>query len=69
MASDRLLSLQARVDHARDQLQAELNKGEARDKSLVISYEKLIAGLEGELKTCTYTAGKLVQLGLTMQEQ
>ncbi len=64
MASDRLLFLQARLDHARDQLEAELKKSEARDKGLVISYEKLISGLEGELKSWTHTAGKLPSWGL-----
>ncbi len=63
MASDRLLFLQARLDRARDQLEAELNRGEARDNSLVISYEKLISGLEGELKNCIHTAGKLPSWG------
>ena len=63
MASDRLLFLQARLDHAREQLEAELKKGEARDKSLVNSYEKLISGLEGELKNWTHTAGTLLSWG------
>ncbi|KAL0043225.1 hypothetical protein WJX82_009851 [Trebouxia sp. C0006] len=62
MASDRLLILQARLDHARDELEVELQKGEARDKSLVISYEKLISGLEGELKNWTHTADTIVDV-------
>ncbi len=68
MASNRLLTLQARVDVAQDQLQAELNKGNARDKSLVLSYEMIIAELEGELKLYTSRAGKLVQMGLMLTQ-
>lgn len=40
MDSNRVLVVQIRLDGARDKLQAELDKGAARDKSLVASYEK-----------------------------
>ncbi len=50
MASSRVLAVQTRLDAARDKLQVELDKGAARDKSLVTSYEKSIEGLENELK-------------------
>ncbi len=60
MASNRVLAVQARLDAARDKLQAELDKGAARDKSLVTSYEKSIEELKDELKLHALTAGELV---------
>ncbi|DBA95782.1 TPA: hypothetical protein ACH3X1_001335 [Trebouxia sp. C0004] len=57
MDSSRVLAVQARLDAARDKLQAELDKGAARDKSLVTSYEKSIEELKDELKMHTSTVG------------
>ncbi|DBA90937.1 TPA: hypothetical protein ACH3X1_016147 [Trebouxia sp. C0004] len=56
MDSSRVLAVHARLDAARDKLQAELDKGAARD-SLVTSYEKSIEGLKDELKMHTSTVG------------
>ena len=58
MDSTRVLAVQARMDAARDKLQAELDKGAARDKSLVTSYEKSIEELKDELKMHTSTVGE-----------
>jgi len=65
MDSSRVLAVQARLDAARDKLQAELDKGAARDKSLVTSYEKLVTSyeksieeLKDELKMHTSTVGE-----------
>ena len=58
MDSSRVLAVQARLDAARDKLQAELDKGAARDKSLVTSYEKSIEELKDELKMHTSTLGE-----------
>ncbi|KAL3135505.1 hypothetical protein ABBQ38_005985 [Trebouxia sp. C0009 RCD-2024] len=57
MDSSRVLVLQNRLDAARDKLQAELDKGAARDKSLVTSYEKSIEELKVELSMHTPTVG------------
>ena len=65
MGADRQQALQQRVDAARDQLEAELGKGVARDKSLVKSYELLVAGLEEELKIYLSAGGTLNSLGWT----
>ena len=59
MRTDRQQALHQRLDAARDQLEAELGKGVARDKGLVRSYELLIAGLEDELKKYSFAGGTL----------
>ena len=53
-----MLAVQTRLDAARDKLQAELDKGAARDKSLVTSYEKSIEELKDELKMHTSIVGE-----------
>jgi len=58
MDSSRVLAVQTRLDAARDKLQAELDKGAARDKSLVTSYEKSIEELKDELKMHTSIVGE-----------
>ena len=59
MDSNRVRAVQTRLDAARDKLQAELDKGAARDKSLVTSYEKSIEELKDELKVHTLTGGEI----------
>ena len=58
MDSSRVLAVQNRLDAARDKLQAELDKGAARDKSLVTSCEKSIEELKDELKMHTSIVGE-----------
>ena len=62
MDSRRMLAVQAWLDAARDKLQAELDKGAEREKSLVTSYEKSIEDLKDELKMHTSTVGETVRL-------
>ena len=57
MDSSRVLAVRTRLDAARDKLQAELDKGAARGKSLVTSYEKSIEELKDELNMHTSAGG------------
>ena len=58
MDSSRVLAVQARLDAARDKVHAELDKGAARDNSLVTTYEKSMGELKDELKMHTLTVGE-----------
>lgn len=60
MDANRVLEVRTRLDAARDKLQAELDKGAARDKSLVTSYEKSRDELKDELKMLTSTVGEIL---------
>jgi hypothetical protein len=57
MATDRVLALQARLDGARDMLNAELNKQAPRDNVLAAIKEQ-VTELHEELKMLTAPAGK-----------
>ena len=57
MATDRVLALQARLDAARDKLDAELDK-EAPRNNLVAAFQERVKELNEELKMLTAPAGK-----------
>lgn len=61
MDPSRVLALRSRLDAARDKVQAELDKGPARDKSLGTSYENCIKELKDELKIYTSTVGNFLK--------
>lgn len=50
MASGRVLALQARLDAARDKLDAELDQKAARDHTLVAEYKERVNELHEELE-------------------
>lgn len=58
MASGRVLTLQARLDRARDKLEAELDKKAARAYNLVASFQEQLKELNEELKMLTAPAGE-----------
>ena len=58
MESSRVLAVKTLLDAARAKLQADLDKGAARDKSLVTSYEKSIEEMGDELKMHISTVGE-----------
>ena len=60
MDSSCVLTVQTRLDATLDKLQAEIDKGAARDKSLVSSYEKSIEEVKDELKMHTSTLGEVL---------
>ena len=55
-----MLEVYSQMDAAQDKLQAELDKGAARDKSLVTSYEKSIEDMKDEVKMHTLTVGGIM---------
>ena len=58
MASGRVLALQARLDAARDKLDAELDKKAARDHNLVASFQERVKELHEELRMLTAPPGE-----------
>ena len=52
--TERLQDLRQRLDRARLKIDIELDKGAARDKELVLSYERRVEDLRKELEALTY---------------
>lgn len=52
--TERLQDLRRRLDRARQKIDSELDKGAARDKELVLSYERRVEDLRKELEVLTY---------------
>lgn len=52
--TERLQDLRQRLDRARQKTDSELDKGAARDKELIASYERRVEDLRKELDALTY---------------